>query len=93
MVPLASLLAASGLAATRTSPLPPLHSLRYVVGAACMYFVYACMSRIYVLEGTPRYAGVLLAPAEGFGLRLRLFIALQAKKKEYAQKKKLLVFP
>ena len=27
-----------------------------------------------VLEGTARYAGLLLAPAEGFGLRPRLFL-------------------
>ena len=26
------------------------------------------------LEGTARYAGLLLAPAEGFGLRPRLFL-------------------
>ena len=32
------------------------------------------------LEGTARYAGLLLAPAEGFGLRPRLFFALRAKK-------------
>ena len=33
------------------------------------------------LEDTARYAGLLLAPAEGFGLRPRLFFALRAKKK------------
>jgi hypothetical protein len=33
-----------------------------------------------ILEDTARYAGLLLAPAEGFGLRPRLFFALRAKK-------------
>ena len=37
------------------------------------------MSLLYALEGTARYAGLLLAPAEGFGLRPRLFFG---KKKE-----------
>ena len=32
------------------------------------------------LEGTARYAGLLLAPAEGFGLRPRPFFDLRAKK-------------
>ena len=32
------------------------------------------------LEGAARYAGLLLAPAEGFGLRPRPFSALRAKK-------------
>ena len=32
------------------------------------------------LEGAARYAGLLLAPAEGFGLRPRPFVALRAKK-------------
>ena len=32
------------------------------------------------LEGAARYAGLLLAPAEGFGLRPRSFFALRAKK-------------
>ena len=32
------------------------------------------------LEGAARYAGLLLAPAEGFGLRPRPFFALRAKK-------------
>ena len=31
------------------------------------------------LEDTARYAGLLLAPEEGFGLRPRTFFALQAK--------------
>ena len=31
-----------------------------------------------ILEGAARYAGVLLAPAEGFGLRPMLFFALMA---------------
>jgi hypothetical protein len=30
-----------------------------------------------------RYAGLLLAPAEGFGLQPRLFFALLAKKRVY----------
>ena len=34
----------------------------------------------FVLEGEARYAGLLLAPAEGFGLRPRPFFALRAKK-------------
>ena len=32
------------------------------------------------LEGTARYAGLLLAPAEDFGLRPRDFFALRGKK-------------
>ena len=32
------------------------------------------------LEGAARYAGLLLAPAEGFDLRPRSFFALRAKK-------------
>ena len=32
------------------------------------------------LEGAARYAGLLLAPAEGFGLRPRPFFTLRAKK-------------
>ena len=32
------------------------------------------------LEDTARYGGLLLAPAEGFGLRPRAFFALRAKK-------------
>ena len=32
------------------------------------------------LEGAARYAGLLLAPAEGFGLGPRPFFALRAKK-------------
>ena len=35
-----------------------------------------------VLEDTARYAGVLLAPAEGFGLRTSLFFAFFRAKKE-----------
>ena len=34
----------------------------------------------YLLEDAARYAGLLLAPAEGFGLRPRAFFALRAKK-------------
>ena len=34
----------------------------------------------YILEGAARYAGLLLAPAEGFGLRPRPFFALRANK-------------
>ena len=44
---------------------------------------YAGLSRknlLHILEGAARYAGLLLAPAEGFGLRLRpFFFALPAK--------------
>ena len=36
-----------------------------------------------ILEGAARYAGLLLAPAEGFGLRLRPFFALRAKKDNF----------
>ena len=32
------------------------------------------------IEGAARYVGLLLAPAEGFGLRPRPFFALRAKK-------------
>ena len=38
------------------------------------------MLDLYILEGAARYAGLLLAPAEGFGLRPRPFFALRAKK-------------
>ena len=38
------------------------------------------MSLLDRLEGAARYAGLLLAPAEGFGLWLRPFFALWAKK-------------
>ena len=34
----------------------------------------------FKLEDTARYAGLLLAPAEGFGLRLRLFLPFGQKK-------------
>ena len=34
---------------------------------------------LHLLQGTDRYAGFLLAPAEGFGLQLRFF-AFEAKK-------------
>ena len=37
----------------------------------------------YELEDTARYAGLLLAPAEGFGLWPRLFFALWAKKRAF----------
>ena len=33
-----------------------------------------------VLENTARYAGLLLAPAEGFGLRPRIFLPYGPKK-------------
>ena len=36
------------------------------------------------LEDTARYAGLLLAPAEGFGLRPRLFLPFGQKKALYA---------
>ena len=48
--------------------------------------LYMLQSRLYtlqcypIIEDTARYAGLLLAPAEGFGLRLRFFYALRAKK-------------
>ena len=32
-----------------------------------------------ILKGAAHYAGLLVAPAEGFGLRLRPFFALRAK--------------
>ena len=34
----------------------------------------------YLLEGTTRYKGLLLAPAKGFGLRPRLFLPFGQKK-------------
>ena len=37
----------------------------------------------YILEDTARYAGLLLAPAEGFSLRPRAFFPLRAKQKPY----------
>ena len=36
--------------------------------------------QLFVLEDTARYAGLLLAPAEGFGLRPRLFLPFGQKK-------------
>ena len=36
------------------------------------------------LEDTARYAGLLLAPAEGFGLRPRLFLPFGQKRADYA---------
>ena len=36
-----------------------------------------------ILEEPVRYAGLLLAPAEGFGLWSRVFFALQGKKKTF----------
>ena len=35
------------------------------------------------LEGTARYVSLLLIPAEGFGLRQGLFLALRAKKQRF----------
>ena len=35
------------------------------------------------LEGAARYANLLLAPAEGFGLRQRPFVALRAKQRAF----------
>ena len=40
-----------------------------------------------LLEGTARYAGLLLAPAEGFGLRQRAFLPLGQKKSLFMLKK------
>ena len=37
------------------------------------------MGSYIILEGTARYAGLLLAPVKGFGLHPRLFVALLAK--------------
>ena len=39
---------------------------------------------LYSLEDTARYAGLLLAPAEGVGLWPTAFFALLAKKRPYA---------
>ena len=39
-----------------------------------------CHAFLLKLEGTARYAGLLLAPAEGFGLRPRLFLPFGQKK-------------
>ena len=41
------------------------------------------LPHLKVLDDTARYAGLLLAPAEGFGLRSRVFLALRAKKTPY----------
>ena len=43
-------------------------------------FLCRTVSLLFILEGAARYAGLLLAPAEGFGLRPRPFLALRAKK-------------
>ena len=37
-----------------------------------------------ILEDTARYAGLLLAPAEGFGLRPRFFLPFGKKRAYYA---------
>ena len=36
-----------------------------------LYILYAIYALLNLLEDTARYAGLLLAPAEGFGLRPR----------------------
>ena len=44
--------------------------------------VMSCFNSL--LEDTAQYAGLLLAPAEGFSLWPRAFLALRAKKAYYA---------
>ena len=48
------------------------------------FCIQGCVIKMFfflpLLEGAARYAGLLLAPAEGFSLRLGLFLALRAKK-------------
>ena len=41
---------------------------------------WSAMHQYYKLEDMARYAGLLLAPAEGFGLRPRLFLPFGQKK-------------
>ena len=43
-------------------------------------FLKSCLNFFEVLEDTARYAGLLLAPAEGFGLRPKLFLRFGQKK-------------
>ena len=38
---------------------------------------------LFILEDTARYAGILLAPAEGFGLRPGAFFALGGQKRAH----------
>ena len=44
------------------------------------HFTIDMFAILLLLEGTARYAGLLLAPAEGFGLRPRLFWPFGQKK-------------
>ena len=38
------------------------------------HLLFPSLLVLYILEDTARYAGLLLAPAEGFGLRSRPFL-------------------
>ena len=49
-----------------------------------MYFGFLFVSFLKPLEDTARYAGLLLAPAEGFSLRPRLFSPFSQKMAFYA---------
>ena len=46
---------------------------------ATVFPLFVCL---YTLEDTARYAGLLLAPAEGFGLRPRLFLPFERRRKK-----------
>ena len=45
-----------------------------LLGSLAVLSISKCFH--YPLKGTPRYVGLLLAPAEGFGLRPRLFLPI-----------------
>ena len=53
-------------------------------GEVAVKYIFMCpilhVNMLRKLEGTARYAGLLLAPAEGFGLRPRLFLPFGQKK-------------
>ena len=57
-------------------PVPPLHCTALLPIALHLNFPIPVW-----LEDTARYAGLLLAPVEGFGLRPRLFLPFRQKKK------------
>ena len=52
------------------------------VSVTCKVMCCTLFKKLYnhILEGTARYAGLLLAPAEGFGVRPRLFLPFGQKK-------------
>ena len=58
-----------------------MHSLVDIKSVNILFCIFQLYYEFYIiLEGAARYAGLLLAPAEGFGLQPRTFFALWAKK-------------